>query len=321
MMKTDGFKDWWLYSMKHGMPGIIGTTKAPVGSKVWQTMEAAVAAVASDFSAVVNYEDLGGVKAIDKVDFSADGELPMPKLVDRCDRGLAANWRGGDLSTISATAGDAGQGASVQQGESDNLEEDSCQLISETCQLQLDPLVLKIVFGEGVEAKAYFSFGGAGKVDTNKEMAIDTGLYNMGFPQHAHELATRYGRQVPEGEDDTIIVKSAGAVEMPGQPGEDAFDSTRQFADAIANEDPKQKALITAATREAKVLKPIRDRLTFILSLGNEESMAKELARFRGDLPSLLLKVNANPATAKELEKLLAAAMINGLAAEKEATK
>jgi hypothetical protein len=296
-------------------------------------MEAAVAAVASDFSAVINYEDLGGNKPIDKVDFSAQGELPMPKLVDRCDRGLAALWRGGDLSTISATAGDAGQGASVQEGEGDNIEEDDCQLVSETCQLQLDSLVLKIVFGEDVEAKAYFSYGGAGKVDMVKEMAVDTGLYNMGIPQHAHDIATRYGRELPKGEEETVIVKPAAPAMIPGQQFDEngkpidpeaaakgeGDEATRAFADAIANEDPKQKALIVAATKElakaqAKVLKPIRDRLKFILSLSNEESMAKELAKFRADLPTLLLKVNANPATARELEKLMGAALINGVA-------
>ena len=140
-------KDWLLYSERFGMPGIKGKTAAAPGSEEWKQMVTAVESFAADFACVMSAAD-----DIETLDLKGTGETPYPKLVERMDRALATLWRGADLSTISK--GD-GNGASLQGDESDLIEQDDAEMIGETLNTQVDPQVIRALFGEGVKPLAY----------------------------------------------------------------------------------------------------------------------------------------------------------------------
>ena len=149
MFKHLPLKDWLIYCEKHGMPGIQGKTDAAKGSEEWDAMADAVAAMAADCSCVTNRGD-----EISKIDLGTTGQLPYPAMVERMDRAMAALWRGADLSTMSK--GQDAVGASVQGGETAILEQDDAEMIADTLNMQLEPLVIKYLFGEGVKPMAYF---------------------------------------------------------------------------------------------------------------------------------------------------------------------
>lgn len=333
LFKMMSLGDWVRFNEQHGIARVIAETKAPVGSEIFKSFEKAVEMIWKGANGTINSES-GTIKTLD---FGTTGELPFQPLVERCDRGMASLWRGADLSTISATAGDAGQGASVQGDEKDSLEDDDCQMVSETLQLQLDPLVLEMVFGPETEALAYFSIGGQGKVNAGVEMATDTGLWNMGVPLDTEELYERYGRKKPDGAPDTVVKPAgpggAGAAPvgdapqfgagstMAGWPDVNADGrqpATDYFGQALANSREGDRAFLALAGRQlakaqAETLKPLRDRLKAALALSNEQEFRAALAKIRHDLPSLLLKINQRPETARALEQAMGAAMVDGL--------
>jgi hypothetical protein len=108
----------------------------------------AVAAFANDWSAVTNR-----AADITLIEAKGAGTIPFPPLVERMDRALATLWRGGDLSTMSKDG--AAVGSNSQSGESDIIEQDDAQWVSEQLRLKLDRLVLDYTFGEGTPALAY----------------------------------------------------------------------------------------------------------------------------------------------------------------------
>ena len=205
LFKMMSLKDWVRYNENHGIPGVIGMTKAPVNSPIWRSFEQAVESITNEYRGVINAES----GSIEKLDMSSNGEIPFPGLYEEMNRANSTLWRGGDLSTMSATANAAGQGASVQGEESDSLDEDDCMAVSEVCQLQLDRMVLKIAYGENVVPMAYFEYGGAGRINTDQELKVDTGLYAMGVPLDGDELREKYQRSKPKPGSE-VIQKPAG---------------------------------------------------------------------------------------------------------------
>jgi phage gp29-like protein len=134
MFKNMAVKDWAAFCDKFGMPGILARTSAPEGSAGWVAMENALQKFGQDWAAVCNFEN-----SIDLVAAKGGpGALPFPPMVERMDRAIAAICRGADLSTMSggqhgaSGGGNAGRGASVQGEESDILEQDDAELITET---------------------------------------------------------------------------------------------------------------------------------------------------------------------------------------------
>ncbi len=206
--KSLSLKDWVLYNERHGMPGIHGKTDAPKDSDEWEDMVEAVRNFAADWSMVTSSD-----ASIEKVDMAAGGTLPFPPLVERMDRAMAALWRGADLSTMSAAAGDAGQGASLQGRESEILEQDDAQWLSETLSRQLDRRVIEYVFGPGVKPLAYIKIKTAQKQDVAQELLVDAFLRDSGAPLSVKNTLERYRRPVPEANDDLLTppVSMAGA--------------------------------------------------------------------------------------------------------------
>ena len=328
LYKTMPLRDWVSYSEKHGLMPFVGRTDAAPNSEQYIALEQAVAKMSSEFSAVVNGQD-----TIEKIDFTQSGQLPFPPLVELMDKALSAIWRGGDLSTLSAGQGQ-GQGASLQGDESDVLEDDDCQWVSEVLQLQLDPLVLRIAFGNDVVPLAYFSLGGAKQIDVEREIKVDEFLLKAGAPMAVGETLERYGRTKPE-EGEPLLSQPQQPPGMPGAegeplPGEEGAapagdrppheddDWSMAFADELANEGTVKGFLTVAlkniAKAQAAELEPIRRRIKAIMEIPNEDDFRRELAALRNELPTMLLRVNRKPKAARAFEAAIATSMFNGIA-------
>jgi len=325
MYKNLTLKDWLIYSEKHGMPGIHGETDAQKDTPEWDNMVEAVENFANDYAMVTNT----GAK-INPIDISTKGALPFPPLVERMSRAMAALWRGADLSSMSAGAGD-GSGASLQGGESELIEQDDAALISETLSRQVDRQVIEYLFGVGVKPAAYFRLKTSVKKNVDLDMKVDQFLINAGAPVGVKATLERYGRSLPDTDDETLKpapVPAFGSSSLP------VPNATRGAADhavrpSIANEAAGTAIVLRASQANAKLaqnslqqiaaafaedFKPLRDRIEYILGIPEQEYFFNALKNLQADLPKLLLEINADPRSAKALEDAFASSAINGWA-------
>ena len=327
--KHGAWKDWAEYSETHGSPGQVAVTESTPDSLNWQKLEETVQQASAGFRAVINAKD-----KLQKIDWTCQGELPMPPLIERIDRGMTTLWMGGDLATMSGKSPGDNTGASLQGGEMDKFEADDCTMITETCNMQLDPMILRITFGEGVVQKAFFSYGGARAKDLKTQSIIDTALFAMQYPLSKKQLSADYEREIGVGDD--ALVKPDPAPPGGGASGgfggagggggrgpwaENERRPTAVFSRMLGNEKVDNRKLITNANRllaqkQAIVLKPLRDRLAAIQEITNEDQFKAAVAKLKGDLPAMLLQINKSPVTAKVLEQTMTAALLNGMQAK-----
>lgn len=370
LYKNMPLKDWVAYCERHGMPGLHGVTSATEGSTEWNALVTALENFGVDFSMVTNE----GAR-IDKIDTSASGELPYPKLVERMDRAMAALWRGADLSTMSAGAGE-GTGASLQGDEADILEDDDADSISESLNRQVDPWVLRYAIGtDQVLAGIKLNLGT--RQDVTQDMAVDNFLISAGAPISLNDLLERYGRPQPAPEEvlATRAIPQFGAPSLPNisrQAPPSARPRLSRGSRAPHRRAPPPRAPSTpgrtrgllplagqaspsggppavvpaapallpssehqaelrgqaryiarrldaasdAALRDALAadFTPLRERLAYVLDLDEPDFQIAALRNLRGELPNLLLSLNADPASARALEESMAAAVLNGFA-------
>ena len=310
MFKQLPLKDWLIYCERNAMPGIHGKTSATPNSTQWKNMVAAVAAMAADFSCVTSKDE-----EIGKIDLNVSGTLPYPPLVERMDRAMATMWRGGDLSTISAGQGQ-GQGASLQGDETASLEDDDCQLISETLNEQVDRWVIRYALGDETPL-AYIKLQPKVKKNIPIELSIDKFLVGAGARLGVADALQRYGRTAAKDDEECLVA--------PKSP----FDSAEvtPLPNEAPVQDPDEAGALLAAARiqlpeaQHKVLEALAKPFLAIYEdakAGNltPEQIAAALITLRDKgLPKICLEMNAAPETESVLEETMAAAIGNGLEA------
>jgi phage gp29-like protein len=292
---------WLHYCDKHGTPGIQGKTDAEKGSDQWNNLRDAVSSISNNFSCVTSLSEV-----IEKIDLSAEGQLPYPAFIDMMDRALAALWRGADLSTISGKTSDAGQGASLQGDESDLLEIDDAALVSETLQMYLDAKVIEYTFGPGTKPLAYVKIIVPEKKDVDKDIKIDSFLIGNGFPISITSAAQRYGRPLPDAKEALLVrpqTISPFANEGAGQTNDDA--------------DLIQNTLAQALGVVPKWLAPVKPFLNELISKLKDNSMDDEavlafIEKSARTMPELLGDLDIN-AMASVLEAGMGTEVVHGL--------
>lgn len=219
--KRMSLQDWMLFSERAATPGLLGKTSAAPGTEAWNNL-----------CEMLNRWSRAWVGAVDKdTDITPvslnTGTPPMPQLVERMDRAIAALYRGADLSTISKGEG---LGASLQGEESDMLEADQCAEISEALHEQVDRLVVRYECGDD-EPLAYIWIEPVSKPDVESNTKIDNHLASFGIRLSKRDMLQRYGRA--EAADDS------DALEPPRQAVPDGFG-------ALPNERPAATPLQNA---------------------------------------------------------------------------
>jgi hypothetical protein len=189
MRKNLALGDWGDYSGDYGKPGIIASTTAARGSTAFDTMQEALDDFLDTKAMVTNSAET--IKVIDL----ASTNPPFEPLVERMDRLISALWRGSDLSTISKSQG---YGASVQQGETQILEEDDCEMITENLQKNLDARVIEYTFGPAEPVLAGVTVQQTPRRGTQQDMIIDNFLIAAGMSLSVNDAAKRYGRAIAD---------------------------------------------------------------------------------------------------------------------------
>ena len=324
MFKHLPLRDWLIYCSRHGMPGIEGITDAAEGSDEWNNLLDAVAAAASEFAWVRNRSS-----EIRTVDFSAQGQLPYPALIERMDRAMIAIWRGGDLGTMSKDG--QAVGSNPQESETSLIEEDDAAWITETLNFKVDRLVLDYTFGPGTPALAYVKLLTAQKQNIDLDLRIDEFALRNGHPISREQFAERYNRPIPERR-----ARLLGPPIRPPQLDEDpvlarqkAFLQFKREFEAAQAAQADQAAQAASATNDAgdrlalaqsvaEDLRPIRERLAAILNIEDAAIQRQRLKAFLDELPALVRDIVKDPATARIIENNIHNNIIAGINASDE---
>jgi len=212
--KRLSLQDWLLYSERCGQPGVHARTDAAAGSPEWEALLADLNGLVRDWKLLTDK----GVE-LTPVPLSTPGTLPYPELIARMDRAIAALYRGADLSTVSG--GEGGDvGASLQGDETDILDSDTCEMISEALQRQVDPFVIRWACGDA-EPLAHISVTLPERPFTALDLQADETLLRLGARLSRRQALQRYGRtEAAEDEPGDALhapeAQAAGAA--PAQP-------------------------------------------------------------------------------------------------------
>lgn len=304
--KRNALGDWMAFSDKFGMPGILARTSQGKGTPGGDAMAEAAATFGQDWAAVL-YGDDGSGK-IDLIEAKGGSNLPMPPLIDRVDRRLTALWRGADLSSMSSTQGQ-GTGASLQEGETDLIEQDDALSISETLN-EVDEQVLRWHFGPKVKIKAYIRLLVPQSEDLKLLLAALQTLVELGAPIAVNDVLERFGFAQPAKGAELLGVRSSGFSPLNSDPARAEARTTSLNADAA--EDAflaKAGKLLAKASREDR--QNLVDELKAVLS-APEGTQLNALATFVEKLPE---NIGQDAAQVRAWEVLLASALVNGFAA------
>ena len=321
MAKRLAFEDWLIYSERCGMPGLHAQTPSKRDTDDWRDLVRAVGNYGREWNLVTNKD-----VELTPIQLSTAGTLPYPDLVAYAVKAIAALWRGADLSTISGEGGDS-TGASLQGDESDLLEQDACEMISETLQAQVERHVIRMVHGDE-EPLAYIQIMPEARPNLDQEMKIDNHLVTKGVKLSKNEALRRYQRTEVDPTDPEDSALTAPAAAEPAAPGislaNEALSGNLKGASA-ALAAKKDKALAAnARTAVLKALdadlKPMRDRLAKAMQAPDDKLQA-ELQAVLADMPALFEKVSASGQLDKALEETITATLFNGFAEQAAARK
>ena len=285
MFKQLSLRDWVSYSEKFGTPGLLGKTSAAKDSPGWTALVEAVEGFGQDWSAVCNTE-----ATLELIEAKGAGSLPFPALVERMDRAIATICRGADLSTMSAGSGQ-GQGASLQGAEGDLLEQDDCEIISETLQ-QISTMVIAHLFGEGVKPLAYLQIVNPKKLSTDDTLKKLTFLRDSGVPV-GQEFCRQELGVPPPGEDEATLQRTAApAGGLPGSP----FNALANAAEAaLAGPLLAARAKKEILAAKAKAFAPLIARIEEIAGIEEEPAQTAALLKLKADLPTYARQLGATP--------------------------
>ena len=294
--KRMSLQDWMLFSERAATPGLLGKTAAAPGTEAWNNLCEMLRRWSRAWTGAVDKDT-----EITPVNLNT-GTPPMPQLVERMDRAIAALYRGADLSTISKGEG---LGASLQGEESDMLEADQCAEISEALHEQVDRLVIRYECGDD-EPLAYIWIEPVSKPDVESNTKIDNHLASFGVRLSKRDMLQRYGRAEAADDSDALEppqqavpggfggLPNERPAATPLQTAKNALQNAPRNPDgqrALSGADAPEgvfRAFAEAVSEDAKPLAEQVKKLLDLIDSGKEAEAASFAASLSADLASYL---------------------------------
>jgi phage gp29-like protein len=219
--KRATLQDWLRFSEKFAMPGVLGKTSAAQGTPEGDAMRDATLTFGNEWAAVLyGHDGSTGAAGIELIQANGNpAAMPMPALIERVDRKIAALYRGADLSTMSAGGGE-GSGASLQGEETDILERADAAERSEELQ-RVERTVIEWHFGRGVEPLAHTSLIVPEREDQKLILEATKVFVSLGARISVREALERFG--LSEAEDGEAVLLPEGQETAPTLLAENAW--------------------------------------------------------------------------------------------------
>lgn len=283
MFKQIPLQDWLTYCDRHGMPAFLGKTTAQQGTQGWTEMAAAVGGMGAEFGAVINQGDM-----IDVLDLTSQGELPYVKLIDRMDRALVMLWRGGDLSTISR---EHGTGSNPQQEDSDELDADNAEWVSETINRNLTEAVLRWHYGSEAPRLAYVKLRTKSRDDLQQDLKIVQAAIDMGVRVslpwfagkfqivEADEGETALGESTPSNLATTAVNDARDMIAKRALMSRSAEDIFKQLAEAAQDDGIDDETFLQMAEEAVESVRDLDPSAADELAEALDQQMTRKVNR------------------------------------------
>ena len=286
LAKRSAFNDWLIFSEKFSVPGVLGRTSAKSGSAEAVAMTEATQAFGHDWCAVITGDDGTHAKPIEIIQASGNpAGMPMPAVIERVDRRIAALYRGADLSSMSSGAAGDGTGASLQEKETDILRRDDAETIAETL-AEVSRLVIEWHFGNGVSPLARVELVVPVAEDSTQVVTAATLLADRGAKVSSSALMDRLNLPKATDEADSLspaAKKPEVSFQKPEagsqKPGEDVANAM----DAAA----LTEGLFEIRSALATDLQPLGAALAGAMQAGDLPAMQAALRKISEGMPEL----------------------------------
>jgi phage gp29-like protein len=217
-LKRSSLQDWLRFSEKFAMPGVFGKTSAEKDSEEGRAMREAVSSFGQEWAAVLYGHDGSKTSGIELIQANGNpSAMPMPALIERVDKKIAALYRGADLSSMSSGTNTEGTGASLQGEEQDILERADAADRSEELQA-VERTVIGWHFGAGTEPLAQTRLIVPEREDQKLLLEATKTFVSLGAKIGMQGTLSRFGLSEAD-EDETAFVpetaKQPAAVAAP----------------------------------------------------------------------------------------------------------
>lgn len=308
MFKHLPLRDWLNFSEKFGIPGIMGRTQASINTPQWNAMVDAVGKFANDFAAVCN---LGDEIQLIKAE-GGTSTLPFEPIIEKMDRALSILWRGADLGTEAHRGGGEGQGASLQQSETDEIDTDRAGRIQETLNIHLDRRVIAWSFGSAVTPLAFVKVKTKPQRDILTDLKTIQALAPMGVPFEVNNVLERLGWERPKEGAELLQL----ATPKPTIPETEAENEIHPLQNQVLNKFlARSRDLFGAAIAEDML--PLRAALGKVLK-GPDDTFMDRAQALYDTLPVFGPSIISAKNSSDKLETILGTALAVGLAGHPE---
>ena len=348
MMKWMALKDWMSFSERFGTPGLLGKTKAALGSPGWNQMVADLERFSQHWAAVTNVDN--SIDLVQPTAATGNNTVFQP-FVEHMDKAIATIVRGADLSTISSGKQSQGRGAYLQGDETALIEEDDAALITENLR-RIDELVISWLFNDPVcyahakviipdtkqttdtIAKLEFLVG------AGVEVGQDYAREELGVPKPGdkEELLKAAAPAAPFGgapvnPEDQAAADEAHGKPAPGSPeaAQAAAEEKQAMANALARgitptlarHDARMAgklaifratALDRLSNAQRGALEPLLSQLREVGAMSDDTARKAALMKLQADLPRWYRRIAQDPALVNALEEVYGASIVSAAA-------
>lgn len=300
LAKRAAFNDWLIFSEKFSVPGVLGRTSAAAGSPEALAMAQATQAFGHDWCAVITGDDGTHADPIKIIQAAGNpAGMPMPAVIERVDRRMAALYRGADLSSMSSGARGEGSGASLQEKETDILRRDDAETIAETLE-EVSRLVIEWYFGNGVEPLARVELIVPVQEDATAVVTAATLLADRGAQISSAALMDRLNLPVAKDAADALTPAALGTSNIERRTLNAEVKRSEEVENAPAalrtpNVERKRSEEVANSVVEmdefrtalAEDLRPLGDALLAAYQTGDFAAMTGALKKISKDMPEL----------------------------------
>jgi phage gp29-like protein len=302
LIKHLPLRDWLLYSYRFGLPAIHGETSATKGSQEWDDFEEALNAW---INGLIIQTNLGAKVTL--IEAGKQANAPFEPLVNMTNQLYAKLFRGSDLAT---GAQKEAVGASLQLSELNIFVADDCGWAA----AQINERVVRPVIGNlfGTAPKAWLKLLPPKADTTDRDLKTAEFCRDSGVPISINTVRERFTWPEPA-EGDALITAPAPAPARPGGdlPGEDPADALANAADHLAF----SRAL---AADLQPFLTAVDERLQRILEIEDPYLRKARWDALWSEMEGLRKDIQADPAAALQLERMMAAGFSKGLSPRRD---
>ena len=285
LAKRSAFNDWLIFSEKFSVPGVLGRTSAAAGTPEAIAMTEATQAFGHDWCAVITGDDGTHEKPIEIIQAQGNPSgMPMPAVIERVDRRIAALYRGADLSSMSSGASGEGSGASLQEKETNILRRDDAETIAETLE-EISRLVIEWHFGNGVTPLARVELIVPVQEDATKVVDAAGRLADRGAKISGAALMDRLNLPKATSEEDALRPASVA------KPASAAPASRLDLANSVPALPDKDLQVFRTAL--AADMQPLGDALLAAYQSGDFAAMTAALKKISSSAPDFAADATA----------------------------